>query len=102
MSSSVLDRLPATASTTATASARQRGDSPLVRVEGLRLATAGGRTEIVHGIDLEVHRGETVGIVGESGSGKTLACRSLLGILPHGVTRTGGILIKSCSAKPGL
>lgn len=64
----------------------------LVDVRGLRIATAGGRAEVVHGIDLEVRRGETVGIVGESGSGKTLACRALLGILPHGVTRTGGSL----------
>jgi peptide/nickel transport system ATP-binding protein len=76
----------------AAASARSRGEDPLVRVAGLRLSVAGGRTEVVHGIDFEVHRGETVGIVGESGSGKTLACRSLLGILPHGVACTGGTL----------
>jgi len=76
----------------AAASARTRGDEPLVRIGDLHLAVAGGRTEVVHGIDLDVHRGEAVGIVGESGSGKTLACRSLLGILPHGVTRTAGAL----------
>ncbi|MGP3534572.1 ABC transporter ATP-binding protein [Microbacterium sp. RD1] len=89
MSSSVLES-PQT--TEQPSSARSRGEQPLVRIEGLRLAAAGGRREVVHGIDLEVHRGETVGIVGESGSGKTLACRSLLGILPHGITRTAGSL----------
>jgi ABC-type dipeptide/oligopeptide/nickel transport system ATPase component len=71
-------------------SARERGEAPLIRVADLRLAAGGGRTPLVHGIDLEVHRGEAVGIVGESGSGKTLSCRALLGILPPGVTRTGG------------
>jgi peptide/nickel transport system ATP-binding protein len=74
------------------ASPRSRGDVPLIRVGDLRLAVGGGATEVVQGIDLEVHRGEAVGIVGESGSGKTLACRSLLGILPHGVTRTSGAI----------
>jgi peptide/nickel transport system ATP-binding protein len=64
--------------------------TPLVRVSGLRIAVGGGLEEVVHGIDVEVHRGETVGIVGESGSGKTLVCRSVLGILPHGAIQTGG------------
>lgn len=78
---------------TDTAAPTARGDAEvLVAIRGLRIASAGGRTELVHGIDLEVRRGETVGLVGESGSGKTLACRALLGILPHGVGRTGGTL----------
>ncbi|MBY0690229.1 ABC transporter ATP-binding protein [Microbacterium marinilacus] len=69
------------------------GSAPLMRVSGLRVAVDGGRREVVHGVGFEVHRGETVGIVGESGSGKTLACRSLLGILPHGADRTAGELL---------
>ena len=43
------------------------------------------RREVVHGVDIEIPRGGTVGFVGESGSGKTLICRSLLGLLPPGV-----------------
>lgn len=65
---------------------------PLVAVQGLRISTADG-TELVHGVDLAVRRGEMLGIVGESGSGKTLTCRSLLGILPRGTHITGGRLL---------
>jgi peptide/nickel transport system ATP-binding protein len=34
------------------------------------------------GVDLELERGETLGLVGESGSGKTTLARVLLGLLP--------------------
>ena len=93
MSSLVVDRVAAPAASPAPGRApRRRPGAVLARVDGLRVAVNGGRDEVLHGIDLEVHRGEAVGIVGESGSGKTLACRSLLGILPHGAVRTGGSL----------
>jgi ABC-type glutathione transport system ATPase component len=36
---------------------------------------------VLHGVDLRVGRGETVGIVGESGSGKTTLGRALLGLV---------------------
>jgi oligopeptide/dipeptide ABC transporter ATP-binding protein len=36
----------------------------------------------VNGIDLEIERGEVVGIVGESGCGKSTLARMLLGLLP--------------------
>ncbi len=44
----------------------------------------GGERVVVHGIDLDVRRGEVVGLVGESGSGKTQTALALLGLLPHG------------------
>ncbi|WP_298039909.1 ABC transporter ATP-binding protein [uncultured Microbacterium sp.] len=58
-------------------------------VEDLRIATSEG-VELVHGVSVDVHPGESLGIVGESGSGKTLSCRALLGILPEGLEVTGG------------
>jgi ABC-type glutathione transport system ATPase component len=36
---------------------------------------------VLHGVDIRVGRGETVGIVGESGSGKTTLGRALLGLV---------------------
>ena len=36
----------------------------------------------VNGVDLDVKRGETIGLVGETGAGKTTICKSILRILP--------------------
>ncbi len=36
---------------------------------------------VLHGVDIRVGRGETVGLVGESGSGKTTLGRALLGLV---------------------
>ena len=40
-------------------------------------------TDVVSGVDLELHAGETVALVGESGSGKTLTALSILQLLPY-------------------
>lgn len=71
---------------------------PILEVSGLRISvsnsfTAGGnaRTKtVVHGIDLHVDRGTSVGIVGESGSGKTLSVMSVADLLPHGAQVESG------------
>ncbi len=87
-----LRRRTATASrtTTGTVTAAGPADSVLLTVDGLRVTVADGRAEAVRGVSFEVRRGEAVGIVGESGSGKTLACRSVLGVLPPGCAVSGG------------
>ena len=40
-----------------------------------------GSPAVLHGVDMRVGKGETVGIVGESGSGKTTLGRALLGLV---------------------
>ncbi len=47
----------------------------------VRFDTADGVVEAVCGLDLEVHRGETVAVVGESGSGKSQAMMAAMGLL---------------------
>lgn len=56
---------------------------------------------VLHGIDIAVGKGETVGIVGESGSGKTTLGRTLLGLVkPSAGTITfGGSNISRLSEK---
>ncbi|ROQ00843.1 ABC-type dipeptide/oligopeptide/nickel transport system ATPase component [Rathayibacter sp. PhB93] len=57
---------------------------PVVEVSGLRVAFPGrdgAMTERVHGVDLTILPGETVGIVGESGSGKSVTASAVAGLL---------------------
>jgi len=37
----------------------------------------------VHGVDLDIYEGETLGIVGESGSGKSVSVLSLIQLIPN-------------------
>ncbi len=70
----------------------QRTDStqpPLLDVRGfgLEFRTRSGTVHALEGIDLQVHRGEIVGLVGESGSGKSVLSYALLGISDRGRAR---------------
>jgi len=59
-------------------------ESELLRVADLTVSLGHGRrrTEVLHGVNATVARGEIVGLVGETGSGKTTIARSILGLVP--------------------
>ncbi|OIH92551.1 ABC transporter ATP-binding protein [Curtobacterium sp. MCBA15_001] len=61
---------------------------PLLAVRDLRVAF-GGR-EVLHGVHLDVRRGERVAIVGQSGSGKSTLIAAVLRLLPGAGHITGG------------
>jgi ABC-type dipeptide/oligopeptide/nickel transport system ATPase component len=56
---------------------------PTLRIRDLKLGfrSWAGTAEVLHGIALDVGRGERVALVGESGSGKSVTARIVLGLL---------------------
>jgi len=57
---------------------------PLLTVDNLSVHfhTRNGLVRAVDGISFEVEKGKTFAIIGESGSGKSVACYSMLGLVP--------------------
>jgi ABC-type dipeptide/oligopeptide/nickel transport system ATPase component len=57
--------------------------APILRIRDLHVTFhgAGGIVRAVDGVDLDVLRGECLGVVGESGSGKTVTFLATLGLL---------------------
>src|ERR1051326_2523253 len=68
---------------------------PLLTVRDLRsyLATGQGVVRAVDGVSFTVGEAEILGIVGESGSGKSVTCRTIVGLMPSGITHISGEVI---------
>ncbi|WP_020077220.1 ATP-binding cassette domain-containing protein [Cryocola sp. 340MFSha3.1] len=59
----------------------EAGDDALadaIAIEGLRVRR--GRTDVLHGLDLRIPRGQVVGLLGPSGCGKTTLMRAVIGV----------------------
>ncbi|HEU5353803.1 MAG TPA: dipeptide/oligopeptide/nickel ABC transporter permease/ATP-binding protein [Actinocrinis sp.] len=67
-------------------------DAPLLQVRGLTVeyATARGSSVAVAGVDLDVRRGEFLGVVGESGCGKSTLLFAIARLLSAPASTTGG------------
>ncbi len=78
---------------------RQKTDAPLLSVRDLWVEVVGrhGQMTILRGVDLDLRRGELVGIVGETGSGKSTTALSVMRLLPpvmriaHGTIEFDGL-----------
>lgn len=73
----------------------------LIEIRDLRVGFSG--REVVHGVNLDIRRGECLALVGESGSGKSVTAHSILRLLPgkdvqtHGSIRYDGIDLVNAS-----
>ena len=61
-------------------------EAPLFEIDGLRVATADGGTEILRGVDLVVGASEMHALMGPNGSGKSTLAATLLGSPEYEVT----------------
>ncbi|MCS7103543.1 MAG: ABC transporter ATP-binding protein [Candidatus Korarchaeum sp.] len=72
----------------------------LLKVEGLSVGyrTYRGSSRVLDNLDIEVAKGEKVGVVGETGCGKTTLLRSILRILPpNAIVYSGKVFFKDVS-----
>jgi len=77
---------------------------PLLEIRGLKthFATDDGMLQAVDGVDITIHKGETVCVVGESGCGKTVTAMSILKLIamPPGRIVAGQILFEGRDLVP--
>ena len=63
--------------------------------------TNAGVVHAIRGVNIELHRGETVAIVGESGSGKSVTVKAAVGLLDGNATVNSGKILYRCKEADG-
>lgn len=74
----------------------------IIKIRGLR--TAFGPHVIHNNLDLDVHRGEILGIVGGSGTGKSVLLKTIVGLNKQieGSIEINGLTRRTCRAKKSV
>ena len=54
----------------------------VVKISGVHFSYSSGLPEVLQGLDLEIKRGERIGLIGATGSGKSTFVDVLMGLLP--------------------
>nr|MBF0684944.1 ABC transporter ATP-binding protein [Pseudomonas sp.] len=77
--------------------------SPLISVRDLCVSFDTGTefVPVLHGVNLDIHRGESLGIVGESGCGKSVTWMAVLGLLGPRAHISGEITLHGTPITPG-
>ncbi len=75
-------------------------DDIVIRVRDLQFRYPGAARDALAGIDLDIRRGEFVGVTGPSGAGKSTLCLCLKGLIPAG-TFGGTISVAGHPVAPG-
>jgi zinc transport system ATP-binding protein len=73
-------------------------------VEVAHVSFAYGATEVLRNINLQIHRGDYLGIVGPNGSGKTTLLKIMLGLLPpaSGSVKLFGVPVSDFQEWPAI
>src|ERR1700716_2872719 len=71
-----------------------------IRVRDLRFRYPGAARDALAGVNLDVQRGEFLGITGPSGAGKSTLCLCLKGLVPAG-TFSGSVVVAGQTVGPG-
>ena len=79
--------MPETVATAPGAAGADAARPPLLNVAGVHGHY--GESHVLHGVDLEVNRGEVVTLLGRNGAGKTTTLKAIMGILER---RSGSIV----------
>ena len=73
--------------------------NPVLTVKDISARYSGTTSDVLSGIDVELHPGQTLAVVGESGSGKSTLARVITGLLPP---KTGQIDFLKRTLSPDL